>query len=55
MKVINVPVNCSGGPGDSVTPYATIFLCNIIRNIIRYSIKNIIRWRELVFELRKRK
>ena len=35
MKVINVPVNCTGGTSESASPYATIFLCNIIRNIIR--------------------
>ena len=42
MKVIQLPVNCSstnptaGPPGDSSSPYATLFLCNIIRNIIRW-------------------
>ena len=37
MKVINVPVNCTvtGGTSESASPYATLFLCNIIRNIIR--------------------
>ena len=40
MKVINLPVNCTnsatpGPPGDSASPYATLFLCNIIRNMIR--------------------
>ena len=43
MKVINLPVNCTsssaapGPPGDSAAPYATLFLCNIIRNMIRWA------------------